>query len=337
MNRMIATYSMLSTCADCWMKGRLRFVDCLVPQARDANLSFGSVIHECLKCWHEKRDPDAVQDIIDRAYPNRTGDDDQRHEWHLAGAMLRGYSARYPQEEFEVVVLEQPFEGLIINPATGRASLKFRLCGKVDGVVRVGSEYYLIEHKTTSQLDGAYIDKMWSDFQTTLYAGYVERCLGYKISGVYYNALLKARLQQSKGETETEFETRRADLIAKSKTGKSSAQRRMPETDEEFQARLTEKYSDPAMFHREQLIISRDRLRAVQAHVWEMTQLYLHIQRRGVWPQNPANCFRYGKACGYHPLCSSDFSPTVRDNLYRIEPPHSELHTTSTDDGQSVF
>jgi hypothetical protein len=91
------------------------------------------------------------------------------------------------------------------------------------------------------------------------------------------------------------------------------------------------------MFHRERLIISRDRLRAVQAHVWEMTQLFLHLQRRGVWPQNPGSCFRYGKACGYHPLCSSDFSPTVRDNLYRVEPPHAELNTTSTEDGPPVF
>ena len=57
-----------------------------------------------------------------------------------------------------------------------------------------------------------------------------------------------------------------------------------------------------------------------------MTQMLLHFRRRGVWPQNPAHCFRYGRPCAYHPLCSSDFSSAVRDNLYRIEQPHSELN-----------
>jgi len=52
--------------------------------------------------------------------------------------------------------------------------------------------------------------------------------------GIIYNVLVKARLQQSAGETEAEYEARRAELIAKSKTGKSSAQRKLPESDEAF-------------------------------------------------------------------------------------------------------
>ena len=83
-------------------------------------------------------------------------------------------------------------------------------------------------------LDASYLDRLWTDFQITLYAHYVEQALGIRISGVLYNILVKARLQQSAGETEAEFDARRAELIAKSKSGKSSAQRRMPETDEEF-------------------------------------------------------------------------------------------------------
>ena len=69
--------------------------------------------------------------------------------------------------------------------------------------------------------------------------------MGIPITGILYNVLVKAKLQQGKGETEEEYQARRAELLAKSKTGKTTAKRRMPETDEEFQQRLAEKYADP--------------------------------------------------------------------------------------------
>ena len=336
--RMISTYSMWITLIDCWMKGFLRYVKQLVPLSGDPNQYFGSVFHQCLRCWHADSHLSQVLDLIDRTYPNRAGDNDQLRDWHLATAMMRAYAERYHTEGFEVVALEKGFEGPIINPETGAASRSFTLAGKVDGIIRLGDEHLILEHKTAGSLDGGYIERLWSDFQTTLYAHYVEKVMGVRVAGVLYNVIAKARLQQSQGETEEEFKARRAALIAKSKTGKSSAQRRLPESDEAFQDRLAEKYLDPGMFHRESLIISRDRFRALQSHLWQMTQLFLYFRRRGDWPQNPSHCFRYGRPCAYHPLCSSDFSPAVRDNLYRIEPPHTELNDDeSIPESQPVF
>lgn len=54
----------------------------------------------------------------------------------LASAMLRGYAARYPSEDFEVQAVEQEFLTDIRNPETGAESRTFRLAGKVDGLVR---------------------------------------------------------------------------------------------------------------------------------------------------------------------------------------------------------
>jgi hypothetical protein len=173
--------------------------------------------------------------------------------------MMKGYAARYPAEEFEVVALEHVFEGPILNPATGASSRSFRLAGKVDGIVRIDREYFILEHKTASQIDSDYLERLWTDFQITLYAHYVEQTMGLPVTGILYNVLVKARLQQSKGETEEEFEARRAELLAKSKTGRTAARRREPESDEDFQRRLAEKYADPAMFHRERLYLSRER------------------------------------------------------------------------------
>ncbi len=63
-----------------------------------------------------------------------------------------------------------------------------------------------------------------------------------------YNVLLKSRLQQKTGESEAEFELRRMELAAKNKSGRSTAQRQLPESDEEIQARLAAWYSRDEAF-----------------------------------------------------------------------------------------
>jgi hypothetical protein len=239
--------------------------------------------------------------------------------------MMRGYAARYATEEFEVVELEKSFEGEIINPETDAASRSFVLAGKVDGIVRIGDEHFLLEHKTAAGVDAGYLERLWTDFQITVYAYYVEKALGIRVAGVLYNIIIKARLQQSAGETEEEFEARRAELIAKSKTGKSTAKRRLPESDDEFQARLAAKYAEPEMFHREFLYISRDQFDTLRAELWELTQAFLDARRRDVWYQNTSFCFQYGRPCPYFALCRSGGSPNVLDNFYERRPPHEEL------------
>src|SRR5690606_25351104 len=135
----------------------------------------------------------------------------------------------------------------------------FKLAGLVDGIIRIGGEYFILDHKTASQVDADYLEKLWTDFQITIYAHYIEQTMGSPITIILYNVLVKEKLQQSKGETEEELQARRAELLAKSKTGKTTAKRKIPESDEEFQQRLAEKYADPEMFHREMLYLSRDR------------------------------------------------------------------------------
>jgi hypothetical protein len=334
--RAVTTYTMWSLFRNCRKAAQWRYVLDLVPLERDRNLAFGSLVHAALEVWHRTRDLAATLDVVDRACVNRAQSEDERRTWHLATAMMRGYAARYPTAEFEVVALEKTFEGEITNPATGAASRSFVLQGKVDGIVRIGDEHYLLEHKTASVLDSSYLERLWTDFQITLYADYVEQALGIRIAGVLYNVLVKARLEQRAGETEAEFEARRAELIAKSKTGKSSAQRRCPESDEEFQARLAEKYADPSMFHRERLYLSREQFETLRAELWELTQAFLDARRRGVFYQNTSYCFQYGRPCPYFALCRSGGNPNVAQNLYEKLAPHQELRDAAPAGAEAV-
>ncbi len=324
----LLTYSALNTFRNCPRKYKNRYLDNLRPRERAEALSFGSVIHAAIELWYrspdsESRLPDVLA-YIDDAFENRVVDLNQMVQWHLASAMIRGYAQRYATEEFEIVEVEKEFVGEIRNPDTGRQSQTFRIAGKVDGIVRCHDGLYLLEHKTASTVDASYLDKLWTDTQIALYCYYLRE-LGYPIVGVIYNVLLKSRLKQGKGETQEEYEVRHAELAAKNKSGKSTAKRQMPETDDEFQARLTEWYSRPEAFHREFIYLSEDRLAMLQDEVWEITQQYLDARRRGKWLLNTSNCFSYQRPCEYLAYCQSGFNPNVADNLYEIALPNEEL------------
>jgi len=334
---MVSTYSMWSLFRNCRKAVDWRYLQQLVPLQRDHNLYFGSLIHECLQSWHQRRDLVEVLALIDKLCPNRLQDEGQRRDWHLATAMMTAYAARYAAEDFEVIALEKNFEGPIINPYTGAASRSFVLAGKVDGIVRIGGEHFILEHKTAAQIDADYLEKLWTDFQITLYAHYIEQTMGIPITGILYNVLVKAKLQQSKGETEEEFQARRAELLAKSKTGKSTAKRKLPETDHEFQQRLAEKYADPGMLHREMLYLSRDRFDVLRGELWELTQAFLDARRRGVFYQNTAFCFNYQRPCAYFPLCRSNGNPNVLENFYQRVAPNEELRVLPGDAPEPVF
>ena len=328
---MVTTYSMWSLFRNCRKAVDLRYLQQLVPLQRDRNLHFGSLIHECLEAWHQRLDLDEVLAVIDRLCENRFQDENQRRDWHLATAMMRAYAARYASDDFEIIALEKSFEGPIVNPATGAASRSFVLAGKVDGIVRIGGEYFVLENKTAGQIDGDYLEKLWTDFQITIYAHYVEQTMGIPITGILYNVLVKAKLQQGKGESEEEYQTRRAELLAKSKTGKTTAKRKLPESDEDFQRRLAEKYADPEMFHREMLYLSRDRFDVLRAELWELTQAFLEAKRRGIFYQNTAFCFHHNRPCTYFPVCRSNGNPNVIENFYTITAPHEELRVPANE------
>jgi hypothetical protein len=50
--------------------------------------------------------------------------------------------------------------------------------GRVPGAQPHGDDYFLLEHKTAAQLDADYHERLWTDFQITIYACYVELTLG---------------------------------------------------------------------------------------------------------------------------------------------------------------
>jgi len=328
--RMILTYSALNTLRNCRMKYKLRYMDEIVPIGRtDDNLAYGTLIHAALERWY-KLPPDdnrlfKVLDYIDEACAKRDEDPIIHKHYAHARAMITGYAKTYSKEDFEVLEVEKVFETPITNPTTGAQSRTFYLSGKVDGVVQMkdSGEIYLLEHKTASNVDAAYIEQLWTDTQITLYSSALL-ALGYKIVGVIYNVLLKSRRRQRRGQTEEEYQQALIKACAKNKTGTSKLKRKQPEKNEDFQARLLSWHERDA-YHREVVYLNKTRLATAQEEIWESSQQFLDARRRKRWGINPSQCFSWNRPCEYYPYCSSDFNPNVLENFYTKRTAHEEL------------
>jgi hypothetical protein len=305
----VSTYSSWSTFRNCQKKYFWRYIEQIVPLTTEPALVFGALMHRALRVWHETQDEKKVFDLINREQPRE--DDRGRRDWNLAMAMMAAYAAHYAKESFKVVFLEKTFRGEILNPDTGFPSKTFFLAGRYDGLVERNGELWLLEHKTASSIDSGYLERLWTDFQVSLYKGYVQKEVQKPIAGVLYNILAKPALRQYEA-------------------GKT---RKVAETDQEFQLRLFEKLQEPSMFHREELLIPVEQIRQIHAELWRLTQIYLEARRSGIWSQNTSFCFHWNKACPYFPLCRSGGNPLVKENQYRIEPPHKELE----DEAEETF
>lgn len=341
----IFTHTRRSAFLRCQQLQAWRYEYNIVPIEKRAVLAFGSTIHDCLEYWHQYGDPELVRFIIDSTYPERQMNEKQKGQWHLAHAMMRGYQNRYATEPFRVIEAEKIIEGKIINPATGHCARAVLFRGRVDALVQKIEDikcgntdthpdtYWLVEHKTSSGLSNGYTQAIWEDPQIFLYATYLEQQLGITITGVIYNVLVKSKISQKREETELEFEQRRAALIAKSKTGKSNAQRQLGESDEDFRARLDTIYAAdgttgaPSMFYRQEVLLDDRRRTDAMSELWWTAQSYLAARRSGHWLKNRQQCHAYNTQCDYWTLCFAH--PEEIDDLimtyYQRKDPHTEL------------
>ncbi len=100
----------------------------------------------------------------------------------------------------------------------------------------------------------------------------------------------------------------------------------MPETDDEFQSRLTEWYSRPEAFHREFIYLSEVDLPCCKTRCGRSPSNISTLDGVVNGPANTSNCFSYQRPCEYLAYCQSGFNPNVvADNLYEIALPNEEL------------
>lgn len=309
--RTLTTQSSWASFKNCRKKYHNRYVRGLVPANDDRTpLFFGKDWDRVLNAHYLGESPDPI----------------------IAASQFRAtllpmwvaYRQRWAMDDqgYEVMRMQIPFQGDIVNPETGSPSRSFVFAGVADGLWRLKADgtLWLNENKTSSRVDADYLDRLWLDWQTTLYIAYLEPLVG-PIAGVVWNIAEKPSIRRSMGETDAEFAERQAEAKQPNRI-----KRKAVDTDDEWAARLTEHYANnPQKFHREVILLDRGDIEQARNELWDLSQSYLEARRRDAWYRNTAYCHHYGRSCEYLPLCRSRDNPIVVETQYRVEAPHQEV------------
>lgn len=320
----ILTNSKMTTFRRCQLEHHYAYELGIRPLGGDAEaLRFGSLFHLGLGAWwlayaHPGEQLDAA---IEAMRPQALDEFDMAR----AETLVRGYDARWQgAEDIEIIAVEQQFGSQLINPLTGAASRTYFLMGKLDALVlnRGDERVYVVEHKTSSDDIGygePYWEKLKLDAQiSTYFAG--TRHMGYEPAGCLYDVIGKSRLQPLAATPE--------DKRKYTKTGLLYAnQRDRDETPDEYGLRLAEAIvKDPDKFYRRGFVVRLpEEEREAAFDAWQTARLMREAKAAGIYPRNVNACERYGRLCGYFPVCTHAASLDDVTRYERVANVHPEL------------
>jgi hypothetical protein len=320
----LLTNSRLTTFRRCSLEHHLAYEEAIRPLggAPDA-LRFGSLFHIGLAGWwlafeHPGEQLDAA---IEAMRPLAMDEFDMAR----AECLMRGYDARWAgAEDIEVLAVERQFETELRNPLSGAPSRTYRLAGKLDLIVlnRGDGLVYIGEHKTSSEDIGPgtpYWEKLRIDAQvSTYFAG--ARSLGYEPAGCLYDVIGKSRHAPLLATPEENRKyTKAGALYAK--------QRAEDETAEEYGLRLAEVIcAAPDKFYRRGFVVRLpEEEREAAFDAWQTARLMREAKSAGIYPRNVNACERYGRMCGYFPVCTRAASLDDSTMFERVASIHPEL------------
>lgn len=315
------THSGMQCFNDCRMKYHWRYDLGLCPVEKIQAFEFGSAFHKGLEVWFKYGIQDAALNAAQTDAERRglTLEDQIKLE-----CMLTKYMEIYAHENFTVIEIEMPFRVDLCNPKTGRKSKLFWHSGKIDGLVKdTKGDYFILEHKTVSDINDAFKERILIDSQIGEYVIGIERALGITVAGSIYDVAEKPKIKMKMGETDEEFEARKADLLSKSKTGKTSAKKQEPETADEFRARMMNALSD-MNYQRFIVPFTPERKREMKEELWMISQ---HMRAQMVY-KNTGMCARMGMKCPFLDLCVANGDLTLCEGKYEQRKVNEELEAT---------
>lgn len=352
------TYSSITQFLNCRKKYQFRYIRGLDSRIPEKSLVIGSIFHKALEMWFSRMKakgactPDDVvavlrwvnlqfymlqeglkeKDILPEIVRDGLEDgqfqitNQEYKEWYyLVRVMFKSYTSRWGYEDLSVIDIERKFTVPVVNPKTGHASRTYQLRGKVDLLCsdpECPDMHLVVEHKTVSTISEDYVRRLPMDFQLILYVGALKDT-GMPINGVVYDCVEKPASQtcrQKTGETEDEFNERKAE--------NPRVRRKWPESDADFEARLTAFYEDPDKFLRKEVLVSDEDIARVRAELWQIAKEMRIASREQAYTLNLSHCMAYFKLCPFFDLCASNEDPHVLEDRYLRRAPHSELEDT---------
>lgn len=320
----VLTQSSIGVLQTCPRKYKLRFMDRLESLVKPNYLAIGSAFHKAVEVL---RKGGTLGEMRTAAYSvsrvDLGGDD-----LCVLTVMVEAYHRKYGHEAAYHEV-EKEFSIPLASNAWGVPA--HTLAGVVDAVKPLYNKsgeaagYSIYETKTTSKIDGAYLDRLWSSRQTMVYQIALQ-VMGFDVRTVVYDIVQKPPTKRllatppDKRKYVTDKETGQKRL--------SERCRDRDETDSEYVARLKQWYEKhPEAFHREEIVSTPEQLEEMAKDICQVSAELEWRTHRDHWPKALGSCYgMYGTPCEFVALCLSMKPELIKDSHYRVrEKTHEEL------------
>ncbi|MFA6135246.1 MAG: PD-(D/E)XK nuclease family protein [Phycisphaerae bacterium] len=230
-------------------------------------LRFGGAFHAGLEANNRGASDATVMECALAGYqamPTWADPTDWAVECETLKALLSGHLWRYGADNLEVVAVEMSFDIPLVNPATGKASSKFTLAGKIDAIVRLpDGRLAVLEYKTAGEdiaPDSEYWLRLRCDGQISQYV-LAARAMGYDVATVLYDV-----------------------------TRKPTIRLRQNETPEAYGQRLLADLGERPDFYFQRREVPRleDELAEYRAELWQQAQYLMELRRRASRLDDPS-------------------------------------------------
>ncbi len=342
------THSSIETAGKCLRAYYLSYIVGLQKDRDSEPLRFGSNIHDgidwlsqgvsiadvCSKIRERYSEPPVwvMSDIGDEL-------DKWFDECERCLRTLCVYDWRWTNDECEIIATEQEFDLPLINPATGRASTRVRIRGKIDKIVRLADGRLAVrEHKTTIK-DLAPGSDFWKtlkiDQQISMYV-LAARMMGHDIATVEYDVIGKTA-SRPKNPNHGLLKDNKKEL-AKGRYYKEefplaeiqSALAAKKESLGMYGARLSTLFSSDIdkFFVRKEIPRIDSDIEEFRYELWQMQNLIRQCRNNGYWFKRTASCLSPYR-CEFCDICfagiSVKSSGDVLDGYRKKERIHMEL------------
>ncbi len=329
-------------------------------------LHFGSAVHLALEHWWKATGEGDYSGALQRALDALEGQMDSVYELARARAMMAAYHERWRrhQADFEVLGVEVEFWTDVLNPENlfdehGRVTDKrlgvsrtWRHAGKIDAIVRINGDVWIVEHKTTSENIADQAAEYWSrllmDQQVSLYFLGAESVpeLNERVAGCLYDVLRKpgerpgtVPLLDEHG-VKIVLDEHGNRVLTKAGKPRQSGDKKLgytlqkrDETPAEFEARCAKSIAEDPTAYLERRPVERTETQIIEFwwDAWHqgvtMRDVANSATKHGTKAvtRNPEACFKWGRRCPYWEACATGIDPEERPDLFEKTPLHTEL------------
>jgi len=262
-------------------------------------------------------------------------------------ALITGYAHKYYREntDYEIVDIESVYTAPLRNlDPKGRISRKWTLAGKIDKLVKIDGEYFLVDHKTTSLDISDPTSNYWRVLRIESQPRHYEILMysnGIPLRGIIWDVVKKPTTRPRKiTNSVRQSILKDGQYMGEDVSGDTynAIDTMEKENMEMYSVRLIKEVmgNEEKHFQRKPLALTKDELEQYNKSLWQVSEDMSNTMKRteksGSTPYNPSGCMMWNTPCQYLGICSNH-DDVDSENWVRSKDVHPELEGEAKADG----